>query len=297
MRTNHPAGIKQQVDLTGVPFFPQNDFQCGPAALATSLAYFGAPVNAQSLVPEVYLPERHGSLQIEMLAATRRHGLIAYQLAPKMPDVLREIDAGTPVILLQDFGLWPVTIWHYAVAVGYDLDGGNFIFRSGIKQHLEMPFAVAEFSWKESKYWAMVTVPPDKIPVTATEAPYLKAVVAFEHAGNKEGAHTAYAAMLARWPDSLPIGVALANSEYGLGNLKQAEAVLRSMIEKHPDAAVAYNNLAQTLADEGRPAEALPLAEKAVALGGPYLKNAQDTLDGIRGQVSGAGPPAAIKTN
>jgi hypothetical protein len=37
-------------------------------------------------VPQVYLPARKGSLQVEMLAAARRHGLVSYQLAPSKVD-------------------------------------------------------------------------------------------------------------------------------------------------------------------------------------------------------------------
>jgi len=46
MRQHHPEGIAQKKEIDDVPFFPQKDYQCGPAALATSLAYFGAPVTA-----------------------------------------------------------------------------------------------------------------------------------------------------------------------------------------------------------------------------------------------------------
>ena len=111
-----------------------------------------------------------------VLAAARRNGLVAYQIAPRFEDLLREIDAGFPVIILQDFGIWPLSIWHYSDAVGYDLTEGNVVFRSGEKRRLVVPFAVVEYTWKESDYWAMVTSPPSRIPATATEAPYLKAV-------------------------------------------------------------------------------------------------------------------------
>ncbi len=286
MRQHHPTGIAQQVELTEVPFFPQRDFQCGPAALATSLAYFGAPVTAEDLTAQVYLPGRHGSLQVEMLASARRNGMVGYQIAPRFEDLLREIDAGFPVVILQDFGIWPLSIWHYSDAVGYDLAEGKVIFRSGEKKRLIVPFAVVEYTWKESDYWAMVTAPPDRIPATATEAPYLKAVLALEHTGNKKAARVAYTAMLERWPDSLAAGIALANVDYSEGDLKLAEADLRNMVEKHPTAALAYNNLAQTLIDQGREADALPLAEKAVDLAGPYLKASQDTLKTIQDHLA-----------
>lgn len=285
MREHRPEGLASPVEITEVPFFPQKELQCGPAALATSLAYFGAPVTPDDLVDEVYLPGRRGSLQVEMLAAARRNGMVAYQLKPRYEDVLREINAGFPVILLFDYGVWPVSLWHYAVAVGYDMKEGHMVLRSGEKRRLIIPFAVLEYLWSESNYWALVTSPPARIPETATEAPYLKAVVALEHAGNKTAARTAYSTMLERWPDSLGAGIALANVDYGMGNLAEAESVLRRAVEKHPDAAEAYNNLAQTLLDEGKGSEALPLAEKAVALGGPFVGNARETLQSITAKV------------
>ena len=77
LRTGWPAGVPQSVELAGVPFFPQDDYQCGPAALATVLAHSGVRVTPEALVPQVYLPARHGSLQVEMLAAARRHDRVA----------------------------------------------------------------------------------------------------------------------------------------------------------------------------------------------------------------------------
>jgi hypothetical protein len=281
IRQNRPADLPLSAELTEVPFFPQKDYECGPAALATSLVYFGAPVTPDELVGQVYLPERKGSLQVEMIASARRNGMVAYQLAPRFVDMLREVTAGFPVIVLMDFGVWPVNIWHYAVVVGYDMQTSDVILRSGEKQRLLMPYGVLEYIWKESNYWAIVTAPPGKIPVTATEPAYLKAVIALEGAGKKEAARAAYAGMLQRWPDSLAAGIGLANVDYALGDLKQAESVLRRMVEKHPDQAVAYNNLAHTLFDQGRDAEALPLAERAVELGGPHVAAARETLDAI----------------
>src|SRR2546430_4967683 len=121
--------LQGKVELKDVPFFPQSEFQCGPAALATVLNESGVKVTPEDLVPEVYLPERKGSLQIEMLAAPRRHGLVSYQLAPRFEDVLRELSAGNPVIVLQNLGFGGG--WHYAVAVGYDYSYGELILRSG----------------------------------------------------------------------------------------------------------------------------------------------------------------------
>jgi len=66
-----------------------------------------------------------------MLAAARRRGMVSYVLAPRFADLLREIAAGNPVVVLIDQGIGPLEYWHYAVAMGYDYDYGQLILRSG----------------------------------------------------------------------------------------------------------------------------------------------------------------------
>lgn len=53
-------------------------------------------------------------------------------------------------------------------------------------------------------------------------------------------------------------------------------------MQDHPKSAIAYNNLAQTLAEQKRYPEALALANQAVLLGGPEQDAARNTLDQIR---------------
>jgi tetratricopeptide (TPR) repeat protein len=280
LREGLPQGLPERVELTEVPFFPQSDYQCGPAALATALASFGVKVAPEELVAQVYLPERKGSLQVEMLAAARRHGLVSYQLAPRLEDMLREIAAGTPVILLQNLGLSDG--WHYAVAVGYDYESGKVVLRSGVTEREVMPFTVNEFVWKRSGYWAMVAVPPERIPATASEERWLAAIAALERTGNAAAARTAYSRFLERWPENVNAAVGLANTHHALGELAEAERVLRHAAQRDPGSVIVLNNLAQTLSDQGRHAEALPLIERAAAAGGPFAAAVAETRATIR---------------
>ena len=279
LRKALPQGLPERVELTEVPFFPQSDYQCGPAALATALASSGVKVTPEDLVGQVYLPERKGSLQVELLAAARRHGRVSYQLAPRLEDVLREIAAGTPVILLQNFGFGDG--WHYAVAMGYDYDSGELILRSGVTEREVLPFTMNEFVWMRSGYWAMVAVPPGRIPVTADEARWLGAIAALERAGDAAGARTAYTHFLERWPENVNAAVGLANTHHSLGALAAAERVLREAARRDPASVIVLNNLAQTLSDQGKNAEALPFIERAVAAGGPFASAAQQTRETI----------------
>lgn len=286
MRQARPAGLPDRIELGKVPFFSQKDYQCGPAALATALTDAGVKVTPDDLVDQVYLPGRHGSLQVEMLAAARRYGIVSYQLAPRFEDLLREVAAGNPVIVLQDYGVWPVSLWHYAVVAGYDYDKGELVLRSGDKPKLVIPFAVLEYTWKESNYWAMVVLPPDRIPVTADEAGYLSAVVALERTGNRQAARQAYAAFLERWPDNLTATIGLTNILYAMGELQESERALRKAADRHPDSVAVLNNLAQTLSDQGRNYEALTLIQRADALGGPLAPAVQETHQLILERIS-----------
>lgn len=283
LREQRPPDLARRVELTQVPFFPQEDYYCGPAALAMVLNAAGVRVSPDDLVDQVYLPGRKGSLQVEMLAAARRHGLVAYELEPRVTDMLREIAAGTPAIVLENYGpfRW-YPVWHYSVVVGYDLDRLEVIRRSGTRPRRPTPLPIFESLWKHENYWAMVAVPPDRVPATATEQRYASAVIALEKSGQPRNALTAYNALLRRWPASLAGQMGRGNTAYALRDLETAEAAFRQATQDHPDAAAAFNNLAQVLAERGKLNEALATAERAVSLGGPLRSATQVTLEEIR---------------
>lgn len=277
LRDAKPSQLPDTAKLDNVPFVPQEEDQCGPASLAMVMGAARVDVPLFDLKREVFLPGRQGSLQVEMLAVPRRHGLVSYRVPPRLEDVLREVAAGRPVIVLQDYGVWPVKAWHYAVVVGYDYPKGDIILHTGLKQGMRMPFAVLEYLWKQSDYWAMVAVPPTTLPATAREGDYVDAIAAVEKAGDRGTARRAYATFLERWPDNDKAVIGLANTLYATGDLDKAEAVLRPAVERRPDSVALLNNLAQTLSDQGRNAEALKLIDKAAALGGPHADAVRET--------------------
>jgi len=285
LRNGLPSGATESVELKQVPFFPQEEYQCGPSALATVLVAGGAKVTPEELVPQVYLPERKGSLQVEMLAAARRHGMVSYLLAPRFEDLLRELSAGNPVVVLQDFS--PFGTWHYAVAVGYEYGTGNMILRSGREDRQIQNFPIYELLWRRSGYWAMVALPPDRIPATADESRWLAAIAALEHAGDASNARTAYQTYLARWPANTNASIGLANTLHALGDLPGAERVLRDAEKRAPQDVIVLNNLAQTLSDQNRDAEALPFIERAAAAGGPYAASVEETRRAIQQRLDG----------
>jgi len=286
LRTGWPAGVPQQVELAQVPFFPQDEYQCGPAALATAMKFAGAAVQPQALVEEVWLPARQGSLQLEMLAAPRRHGFVSLRLAPTYSDLLREVAAGHPVVVLQDVGMM-LPQWHYAVVNGFDYGTGTIYLRSGLNPRQEMPFSYFERTWLAGKYWAMVVTAPDDIPVTATESRWLEALLGLGRSGEHQAAVRGYRAALQRWPESLPAAVGLANHLHASGALEDAAGVLRSALQQYPDSVVLMNNLAQTLSDQGRHADALFVIRKAEDPRNPFAGEVRATRQLIEQRMRG----------
>jgi hypothetical protein len=276
LRTGWPEGVPQQVELREVPFFPQKDYQCGPAALATVLGASGVDVRPEALVDQVWLPARKGSLQLEMLATPRRYERVSYRLAPGYGDLLREIAAGNPVVVLQDVGMLG-TQWHYAVVNGFDYATGTLYLRSGTEARQEMPFTAFERSWMKGHYWAMVVTAPDRIAATADENRWLESVSSFAGAAPPAAAAGAYRAALQRWPDSLQAAIGLANHLHAQGALEQAADVLRTARSRHPQSIIVLNNLAQTVSDQGRHAEALAVIDQAADPQSPFAAEVRAT--------------------
>jgi len=274
------ATLPARGELSGVPFYPQEEYQCGPAALATVLMHAGVATTPDALVPEVYLPARGGSLQAEMLAAARRHGVVAYRLAPGLGDLLQEVADGTPVIVLQNLAVGFAPLWHYAVVIGYDLPREEIILRSGTTRRAVMTLGSFERTWARGDHWAMLALAPERLPATADEDHYVVSVAALERVA-PAAARRAYTTAIGRWPGNLTARIGQGNAAYAMRDLLGAEAAYREATRRHPQAADAWNNLAQALLELQQRHEALAAAQRAVDIGGPRLAQYQATLQAI----------------
>jgi hypothetical protein len=265
-----PTDLPPQVLLSEVPFFPQNDYECGPAALATLLQSAGVAVTPAELKPQVFVPGRRGSLQVELMVAARRHGLPAYRIVPTLDALLHEVAAGHPVLVFQNLSLPIYPIWHYAVVIGFDRQRQLLILNSGVTRQQKISLFTFERTWVRGDSWAMVALPTSILPATAEPESMAAAMAALERV-DAPAARKAYAAGLQRWPTQPAMLLGVGNAAYASGDLASAAAAYRHAVEVQPQAADAWNNLAQVLMEQGRSAEALSAAERAVALGGPRL--------------------------
>ena len=274
-------GIPRQREITSVPFYAQEEYQCGPASLSMALAWSGLDVKPAALTDMVYTAARRGSLQPDMIAAARRWGRVAYVISGA-ESLIREVAVGHPVVVLLNLGLSWVPLWHYAVVIGYDMPADEVVLHSGLNPRERMHMGLFQHTWARSENWGLLVLKPQELPATAEESKFVEAVLGLEKARQVEAALQGYRTALSRWPQNFTAMMGLGNASYALGDLKTSEEAFRRATETHPENGAAFNNLADVLLRQGRKGEALDAVRKAIALGGPEKDTFQKTLEEIQ---------------
>lgn len=211
----------------------------------------GLDPDLDELVSMVYVPKRQGAFQIELKAAARRFDLVPYQLAPKIEHVFREIDAGNPVLILQNLALQSAPVWHYAVVIGYDLDNKEVILHSGLEPTTHIAIGTFERTWLNGTDWALVMLPPEHTPVTATPLKYQKVIEEFVQLGKTSTALYAYHGAIERWPDQAGLLFGAGNLLYQLNEFEEATTMFIDALKLDKNNPNFWNNLAYSLAQLG----------------------------------------------
>lgn len=273
------------VELTSVPFYPQTTDQCGPAALASTLNVAGVDTTAEELRDLTYIPGRQGSLQPELLAATRRFHRIPYPIDPTSDALIAELEAGRPVLVLQNLGTGITPIWHYAVVVGYLPGDRKFVLRSGVNERHLLRRLTFLRSWKRADYWGFVVLSPGAMPANADPQRYLRAVAALESVGDFRSTLPAYAAATEAWPDRALPWLGLGNASYATGDLDAARIAYETSVSLDDGNVIAMNNLSQVYLELGCVGRAYATLQEALALidsSDPYFGQMQQMLADIR---------------
>lgn len=259
------AGVEPlPTDISEVPFFPQEEFQCGPAALAGVLNWSGVDTTPDDLSPYLYIPEREGTLQPELLAQSRRLGRIPY-IIPPHPDALRaELAERHPVLVLQNNGISWLPVWHYAVVVGVegDVSDERVVLRSGDMQRYPLDAGTFLHTWRRSNYWGVVVLPPGRLPASVGPDGVLRSIDDFARTADFDAVVTALDAAAERWTTDAGILFALGNHLYAGGDVAGAERIYQQALAHNPGAAMLRNNLAWLLAEQGR----IDAARREIAL-------------------------------
>jgi len=151
----------QAAELNGVPFVRQTPGTCGPAALASVMAYYGRPVELEAIVRVTYTPAFKGALVSDLENFARARGFCTELKQGDQASIKGAIDRGQPVIVLVDLGFWVVSRPHYLVVTAYDENG--FTAHSGYRAGEYFPFQRFERLWKRKGSVALIVWPSEAL--------------------------------------------------------------------------------------------------------------------------------------
>jgi len=261
-------GVKTRaVELTFVPFYPQDDYQCAVAAMSSLIGARKVAMNADQLKQAFVKAAPDEPMLAEALTAARGTGLVPYVLHSPHPDadVVREVQAGNPVAVLLSSSLLFGARWHFAVIVGVDPGNDKIVMRSCLNARESTSFGDFLSNWSGSNNWAMVLMPPDKLPATIDARSAIAAIHPLEKNNQIELAERAYSAVTERWPDDALAWKSLADARYQQKNLRGSTDAWIVALRLTPDDNVSRNNLAYVLLERQCAEQAEDLINKAIA--------------------------------
>lgn len=275
--------LPTRAEVANVPFYPQQAFYCGPAALAMALTWSGIPTNQEELAPAVFTPGKAGSLRNDIVTAARRNGRLAVPVT-SLPALLAELAAGRPVIVFQNLALPLYPQWHFAVAIGYDLQREELILHSGTRERHRVALDTFVRTWARGDRWAMLVLPPGQLPVQTDTKTAIDAAIGLERAKRPAEAALAYDAILRRWPLSGEAALGRGNALFATGDFAAAATAFHRATIHSPDSPVPWNNLAMALAELNRRDDAIAAVRRAIALAGDGAAPYRRTLQEISGK-------------
>jgi ABC-type bacteriocin/lantibiotic exporter with double-glycine peptidase domain len=140
--------------IAGVPFYPQEDYQCGPASLAGVLNYLGSGTTPDKIAREVFSKTAGGTLTIDMVLYAQEKGFSAMDYSGSIKDLREKIDAGSPIVVMVDNGFWVWQKNHFMVVVGYNADG--IVANSGGNERQFIANNRFLDIWRKTGFWSLL---------------------------------------------------------------------------------------------------------------------------------------------
>jgi len=146
--------------ISAVPFFPQSKYQCGPAALASVLNYYGRRVTPGEIAKAIFMKQLKGTLSIDLTLFARRMGFNARTFKGSISDLKDHISRDRPLIVFQNLGNPLLPIRHFSVVIGYDNAERILVLHSGMRKNKLISYERFLRSWAEMDYWTLLILPP-----------------------------------------------------------------------------------------------------------------------------------------
>lgn len=157
------ASHVHRIYVPGVPFYPQEAYQCGPASLAAVLNYWGKAVTPEEIAAAIYSPRLKGTLSLDMWQYARAQDLEADMRNGSLEDLRGHLEQHIPVIAFLNLGYRWLPVGHFVVVVGLDPDAHSVITYSGTEQDSRISYDRFLDAWQKTKFWALVVRPKTDI--------------------------------------------------------------------------------------------------------------------------------------
>ncbi|MFQ5900110.1 MAG: C39 family peptidase [Thermodesulfobacteriota bacterium] len=143
--------------IEGIPFFPQEDYYCGPSSLASVLNFYGMEIGQEEIAREIFLPKLKGSLTIDMLNYAKELGFKARFYKGDMADLKNNVAAGKPLILFLDLGSMIYPIRHYVMVLGFNDE--HVITYSGKEKDKVYTYKRLLSAWEKTGFGTLQVMP------------------------------------------------------------------------------------------------------------------------------------------
>ena len=149
----------QTLYVSGVPFFPQLEAQCGPASLAAVLNYWGEQVSPEDIAREIYVPRLRGSLSLDLWRYAQAKRFDASIHRGSLEYLQSHLMLKQPIVASLNLGYRLVPLGHFLVVVGLDPQERTVITYSGTEKNSRIPFDEFLSAWEKTGYWSLLVKP------------------------------------------------------------------------------------------------------------------------------------------
>lgn len=140
--------------IENVPFYPQEEYNCGPASLTSVMNYWGSNVDLQEVTKEIFLNSVKGTLTIDMILYAQKKGFKVVQYKGNIDDLKNKIKNKLPLIVLVDKSLFFINVNHFMVVTGYTDEG--VIVNSGNTKGKLINYDDFLNIWKKTNFWTLL---------------------------------------------------------------------------------------------------------------------------------------------
>lgn len=151
-----PRPLPAAHHISGVPFAARERNWCGPSALAAVLQFHGEKATAAQIAKDIYLPNYHGSLNLDLLLWARKRGMQVWAATGEADRIKGAVVRDRPVICMVRRRGRLADRNHFVIVRGYDEEKQVWLLDEGNGR--EEPARMADFGkdWRECGRWMMV---------------------------------------------------------------------------------------------------------------------------------------------